>query len=206
VLFIAGAVANAGMFFALINHLVVVHRLDNGELVSRQEALDADQAVADVASLLFGLAIAIFVLMIIWLHRAYGNVDAFRVGPKRYGNGWTVGAWFIPVANLWIPNQLISDTWRGADAAALGNPRWTKLPRAPIIMLWWVFFIAAAVFSYPRALTDPDSSADALQVADALSAVGALVSIVAAILGAITFRTLTRRQHERAEALQLLPR
>jgi hypothetical protein len=43
------------------------------------------------------------VVFIVWFHRAYGNLGALGVDRPRHGRGWAIGAWFIPIANVFIP-------------------------------------------------------------------------------------------------------
>ena len=48
-----------------------------------------------------------------------------------------VGGWFVPVANLWVPYQVVSDIWQAST------------PRRPapgrLIIAWWVLFVATGI-------------------------------------------------------------
>lgn len=51
------------------------------------------------------------VLFIIWFHRAYGNADIFNPGAVTRSRGWAIGAWFIPIGNLFIPYKMAKEMW-----------------------------------------------------------------------------------------------
>ena len=151
------------------------------------------------------LGIAVFVLLIIWLWRAYSNTRVFGAAPWRFGRGWTIGAWFIPFANFVIPKMLINDAWRGADRDAPGNPRWRKLPVTAIVTLWWFSFVIAVLSccAWPAAYDIQDMTWTRSSGSTWSTGVIALVAAGAAVLGAVAIPKLSRRQHERAADLGL---
>ena len=122
-LFIAVAVVAASSIGALANQRRVIDRIRAGRDVRLSEADDADTLVGAVLLIEVLIGVAIFVLIIVWLWRAYGNIVALGAEPTRDGRGFTIGAWFIPIAAWFIPKQLINDTWRAAAPEAPGNPR-----------------------------------------------------------------------------------
>jgi hypothetical protein len=205
VLFIVMATSAGLALVALINQATVIDRITSGRRVSRHDANLADGwvAVALVLELMVGVALA--VVVIVWLWRAYTNIDVLGAGPKRYGRGFAIGAWFIPIAAFFMPKQLINDTWRAADPLAPGNPLWTKLPIARISSVWWVLFMVSRVIAF-AGLGQSDSTAEELSQTNSAGIVGTIVTVAAAILGAITFRKLTARQQDRAGALGLVMR
>lgn len=48
------------------------------------------------------------VIFLLWQYRAARTARALRYR-ARHGPGWGVGAWFVPVVNLWIPYQSLAD-------------------------------------------------------------------------------------------------
>ena len=204
VLFIVVAAAACLSILAAANRLWVVEDLRNGRPVSFNRTDEADAFVegALTVEVLTGLAIAI--VIIVWLWRAYTNIGPLGAAPTRYGRGFTIGAWFIPVGSLFMPKQLINDCWRAADPSAPGNPAWTRLRITPIITVWWGLYLAAIVL-YPGSIAATDASLDEMRQADVLAVIDAALVIPAAICGAISFHRITRRQHERAAALGISP-
>jgi hypothetical protein len=203
VMFIVAALSYGIVSLTLVGRADTFSRADSG-FVPFEEVTEADDGVAGAYLFASMCEIAIFVLLIIWLWRAYSNTRVFGAAPWRWGRGWTVGSWFIPLANLVMPLLLINDTWRGADARAPHNPLWRRLPVAGVVTMWWVLMVAGRV---------------ALQVADALAsltedlgdvvpydqfgAVMGLVCLAGSVLGAVAVWKLYRRQHDRAAELGL---
>ena len=90
-------------------------------------------------------AIAV-VVACVWQHRAASAGRALGI-PARYSPAWGVGAWFVPVANLWIPYGAIRDCLPPDD------PR-----RVRRVLQWWIAWLIAAVSGlgrrHPRPLLD----------------------------------------------------
>ena len=100
---------------ALANRISVVHDFQAGrfsDIIKR--ANDADDFV-DGAAAFYGITqLVIVVLFIIWMFRAAKNNEALDRRDPRFGPGWSIGSWFIPLANLVIPVMILQDLWRGA--------------------------------------------------------------------------------------------
>jgi hypothetical protein len=203
VMFIVTAFCYAAVSLTLIGRADTFSRADSG-FVPADEITSADDGVAGAYLLSSICEIAVFVLLIVWLWRAYSNTRVFGAGPWRWGRGWTVGAWFIPLANLVIPKLLINDAWRGADSRAPGNPMWRRLPVAGVVTVWWILLAAGRVLLQvaDAGATVVDDMGDVVPF-DQFGAVVALVCTAGSILGAIAIWKLFRRQHGRAAELGL---
>jgi hypothetical protein len=89
----------------------------------------ADGLTPAVALAFAVLSVVVYLLagisFIVWLHRASANLhDLGR--PMRWGRGWTIGAWFIPIANLFIAPRVV----REIDRETVGDE--------PVIAVGWV--------------------------------------------------------------------
>ena len=84
------------------------------------------------AAAFYGLTqLAIVVLFIVWQFRAAKNNEALDRRGARFGPGWSIGAWFIPLANLVIPVMIIQDLWRGATPSTeRGDLAWRSAAAA----------------------------------------------------------------------------
>jgi hypothetical protein len=185
--------------------------------LTRQEALDAEDAYY-VGNGIYGLAsLAAIVGFLFWWYRAYSNLPGITGLPHRFGRGWSIGAWFIPIFNLWRPKQIGNDIWRGGDAAAPGNPQWTALPVSQLVHWWWVLFlltgflgaIGGAFLNVDPVLSE--SATDTLPVeerpgdsdlqreytAAVIGAASAAISVFAAAAAIIFIRRASGRQDER---------
>jgi hypothetical protein len=203
VMFIVTAVCYAAVSLTLVGRADTFSRADSG-FVPADEITSADDGVAGAYLLSSICEIALFVLLIVWLWRAYSNTRVLGAGPWRWGRGWTVGAWFIPLANLVIPKLLINDAWRGADSKAPGNPLWRRLPVAGVVTVWWVLLAAGRVLLQvaDAGATVVDDMGDVVPF-DRFGAFVAVLCMAGCILGAVATWKMFRRQHARAAELGL---
>jgi hypothetical protein len=63
-----------------------------------------------------------FAFFAIWLYRARRNLDSLIETPPRWGWGWTLAGWLIPVANLVAPPAVLAEVVRESRRAATGRP------------------------------------------------------------------------------------
>src|SRR5262249_44746752 len=58
------------------------------------------------------LGIATAVVFLMWLYRAYANLESFGVKDLENYPGWAVGSFFVPVFNLGGPLVIVQELWR----------------------------------------------------------------------------------------------
>jgi hypothetical protein len=75
------------------------------------------------------------ILLIVWLYRARSNVDTFSDSRSDWALGWTIGAWFIPVANRLLPAMVIADVARNSSDDPVGRGTSAVAAR---VWTWWV--------------------------------------------------------------------
>lgn len=91
-------------------------------------ALPVLAAAGEVASIMS------LVTFVVWFYRARVNADGHG-WRQRWSAGWAIGAWFIPVLDLYCRFQIMADIWR----AGLPPPAWRK--RAVLPGTWWACFV-----------------------------------------------------------------
>jgi len=135
---------------------------------------DAARLLGVFAILAMAVLVATAVVFIVWMWRSVKNNELLdRVRP-RYTSGWSIGGWFIPIGNLWIPVRIMHDLWQGSDPATQRHQDWRVLRRSPLIGWWWGFYLASRILMF--------------------TPVGVVCSIPAAILAIILVRRVTERQ------------
>jgi hypothetical protein len=183
---------------------VVSDMIDANSLFGRadlaQRADDADSFVAVAAGLVALVSVAIATLLIIWMWRVAKNSQLLGRTNPRFTPGWTIGAWFIPVANLVIPALIMQDLWRGTDPdSPRGDPGWRTRPGSALVGWWWAFYVASVVRFFVmwddnNAFTDSDLRS--LRDADLVRAVATGAAVGAAIFLMLVVRRITQRQQE----------
>lgn len=142
---------------------------------------------------------------IAWFHRAYRNLRQLGAANMRYGPKWAIGAWFVPVLNLWRPKKIANDIWRGSDPRRLHDqPSWSE-PVSPLLSFWWAAWLLNGFLNRVSAQNwNNATSAHAIRSATGLDIAAECVSILAAGLACVVVYTLTKRETERARASQTL--
>jgi hypothetical protein len=183
--------------------LELLGRIEGGrEFVSDSEANanDVRQGAIGIAQGLLLLATA--VVFIMWFFRAYSNVERLGAAPLRFGRGWAIGAWFVPILNLFRPKQIANDIWRGSDPglprpAGPGAWRDGPIPGA-LFGFWWALWLLSGVATGPA--TFGGDSIDELQTQTTAFIVSDALGAAAAVLCALVVVRTTARQEERARA------
>lgn len=160
---------------------------DYGFATAPQAQLNAAFSRYETAGRIQGYAyVPCAVMFIVWFFQARRSTGP--LAPDRFRNspGWAIGAWFIPIANLWMPYRIALDMWGAASPLpADGIPH-----RSPIwpVNLWWALFVsqtllgryASQEFSQANTLGEVRDAAMQYMVSDALeiAAAGAAVYFV----------------------------
>jgi hypothetical protein len=164
-------------------------------------AMTVDRAVEEAvaAAALAGFAsVGTGVAFIVWTRRVYTNLEPLGAMEPRYGTGWAIAGWVVPILNYWRPKQIINDAWRAADPTLpLGrNTTWHDAPVARVVDWWWALFLASSVGIVATVV---------LPVSTGTAIVAAIVDVVrlgAAVLAATVVARLSRRQTSRSGTLR----
>jgi hypothetical protein len=160
------------------------------------DLVSADNLAAGAVWLTVLALLAATAVFLAWLWRARVNAELLCRAEHRLSRGWTVGAWFVPVVNLWFPKQVVDDIWRTSRP---GVPRDTHrvddLARSPLVHAWWYTLIAnVLVLFLLRAETGGEVTVGVLKSAAVYGAVSTLLLVVAAVLLSQVIRQITRWQ------------
>jgi hypothetical protein len=197
VLFACTAAASVAVMFAVVNRLGVISDIEAGQIGFDivQRANDADDAVDLAAGLTLVLALATAVVLIIWQWRCAKNAELLGRDHPRFGPGWSIGAWFIPLANFVIPVLIFQDLWRASSPDARPG-EWRKERGSGLIGLWWALFVVSALTTRLIDGDEADTLADLKRQNEVLVAAFAVSTIAAALAIAVVVQ-LTRRFAER---------
>lgn len=169
--------------------------IDEARAADNLEA--ADNTINAVVGLTSIGALVIFILIVIWTHQAHKATQALSPGERSWSSGWTVGAWFIPLANAIIPKIILNEIERIALAprtAGVVHTGWQTRPTMWIGWVWWVLFVIGAfVGSIGNSLyNDLGGSAGSWRVGYWLVAVGYAAVAASSCLGALYIRRISQ--------------
>lgn len=198
--------ANLWVIFADLAYIDVIDRILDGRSVGFAEAEDATDDVDASGTLWAILRFATIVAFLFWFARAYYNLPRFGLAELRYGRGWSIGAWFVPILNLFRPKQIADDVWRGSEALREGEPAgWRERPVAGLVHWWWGLLLLGSALGWivSRIILGRGEDLTAQGAFDALEderlafyidLASSLVEIPAALLAIAMIRAVTRVQ------------
>ena len=172
-LYIVLAVVSIGSGLAEIE---LIQRMERGESITIEAATANDNRQAVVAFIYFITYLALAVAFLKWIYRAAENLAVIHPAEQLVSPGWAVGWWFIPIANLWKPYQVMTAIWKGSDPNSSPAPR--------IILIWWCVWLLSDLMAL---ISDISINFDDLAIEELirfgqLGVVADALSIVAAVL------------------------
>ncbi|MCC6908278.1 MAG: DUF4328 domain-containing protein [Phycisphaerales bacterium] len=128
--FVAGIAAAAGVY-DYYSYATLPADVDPNEVL-----LASDAAVALTGLIQFILWIVTAITFLRWIHRSNKNLRALSDEPMEFTPGWSVGWYFVPIANLFKPYQSMKEIWMVSH----------KDEDAPhsILVWWWSLWLISA--------------------------------------------------------------
>jgi Domain of unknown function (DUF4328) len=186
----------------------LLERLEAGEAISGRTLDSNDSRQARIGLAQTGLLAVGALFFILWFHRAYKNVVGLGAKDVRYGPGWAIGAWFVPVLNFFRPKQIANDIWRASDPDApkdLGL-EWKDRPVPAFLTGWWAAFVLCEVLYRTGGWLSADAETIAeLQRATWTYVAADALSVSAGALAVLVVRRTTSRQQARARLFEAVP-
>ncbi|MEU9050596.1 DUF4328 domain-containing protein [Streptomyces sp. NPDC048384] len=119
---------------------------DGGFVTAPQQELDAAASLYDTAGrfqVMVYLPAAI--VFVVWFFRMRRNTGLLTPDRFRNGPGWAIGAWLIPLVNLWMPYRVAFDMWGAATQLPAEGE--THRTRVWPLNLWWALFVFSVLFN-----------------------------------------------------------
>ena len=127
------------------------------------------------------LQLGLIPVFLVWFYRARKNAGG-RGQQQRWGAGWAIGGWFVPIVSLWFPYQIMADIWR-ANLPAERRNQPAVLPG-----FWWGCWLVGGGL-WGGFWGTPGAAGG---VARIVAALFALVTTAAAILLIVIVRAVAR--------------
>lgn len=141
---------------------------------------------------------------VFWFTRACRNVERLGVRDPRYGTGWAIGGWFVPIMSFFRPKQVANDIWRAGDSE-LGPDAdgWRDRPVSQLLRWWWGSWIVAALLANAwGGFYGEPQTVGAQLTASAATIVADIAFIVAGALAIAVVYLASARQEERSWTLE----
>ncbi len=79
------------------------------------------------------------VVFIVFMRHAYRNIMQPVIANRRYSPGWTIGAFLVPLANIFMPHLVMREIWQCSRALVRSHPdgHWQEERRPFVLRAWW---------------------------------------------------------------------
>lgn len=155
-----------------------------------REAARAHDLLMRIISLIsLGVYVLTSIPFLMWVYRANRNCRAFAPG-LRFSSGMAVGSYFIPIANLVYPCQVMQEIWKVSTDPA----NWKSVKNSVLVGFWWTFWLLTGFTGY--ALLYLSKVHDRASLRHATSCLMALETskIILSILAFTVIHKITARQ------------
>lgn len=180
-------VAVTGMLFAAVAVLATF----NNYLVEVDEpwtALDRWQTAEDVFNIVYVVALVLVIplvaLLQVWSFKSHKATGWLWPRERKWSRGWSIGAWWIPVANFLLVPMVLTEVYKIASGPRDGQSTrngWALGKSSATLILWFVLSgVGIGLVSYGASLTNLDS----FTVAEYRWGVGLVMGGTAVLVGA----------------------
>jgi len=146
---------------------------------------------------------ATFVVFGRWIVLAKRECQRLGASQLEFSPGWSVGWYFVPIANLWKPYQAMAEAFRASRSWAGPRNGWKRLRVPVIVPLWWAAWITSSIVDQVSTrLTLRASTAEEWARASVSDVVAGLVSLVLGAVAIVLIAQLTDLQARRRAALE----
>ena len=76
-----------------------------------------------------------------WIYRAHKNLFEAGYDGLEFTPGWSIGWFFVPFANLYMPYKAMREAWH----VSLGEGSGLSGPSPPLLVLWWSSYLAGNI-------------------------------------------------------------
>lgn len=175
-------------------------------------AFDSFETWTGLHGLVFLVSAGVFIA---WFFRAYKNLRRLGVEKMRYGDGWAIGSWFIPIFSLIRPKQIANDIWRGSERGVDVSAQWRQVALPSCVQWWWGLFLAQGLLTeIGRRMVESgynklfsfgsfEDGIAGIERGTTVDLIGSICTIAAAVLAIMVVSRITKRLDEiRDDALQ----
>ncbi len=164
-----------------------------------EEFVGADKNLHTWGGFFIILGLATFIVLVCWSFKAHKATQELCHGVRRWSRGWTIGGWFIPLAQLFIPKMVLNEIERIAlaprSAPGVTGVEWRSTAVTAISWCWWIMLsIGLVVLRIGSTMgSSAASTLNQLRAGYILTVAGYALVGLSSICGALHFRSIARR-------------
>jgi hypothetical protein len=131
------AIISGMMEYELLSNFKSGNFVSESSAIAAAESNDSRQDAVGIIQFLVFIISGIIILK--WIYRA--NLNARKMGAENmlFTPGWSIGWYFVPIANLWKPYQAMKEIWM-----ATKNPQnWKTVSVSSLLPWWWFIWIVS---------------------------------------------------------------
>jgi hypothetical protein len=132
-------------------------------------------------------------VFIVWLYRAHDNFGR-RNNPLEWRKAWVIAGWFVPVANLVVPGQVVKEVYR----RSYPERAWSSVQ---LVSTWWMALLVTFISVTDTTVYVPagtDTTVTTVYTPAFLAVITGGAGVLAAILGSIIVRRVSVWQDNQA--------
>jgi len=119
--------------------LDLLNRAYQGEYITDEEIIANDDRQAFVGGLYFLIFLITSIIFLRWKYISNKNARSLGIVDMEFTPGWSVGWYFIPIANLWKPYQALKEIFKASNPEYTDNWKLAEYPS--ILPLWWMLWL-----------------------------------------------------------------
>ncbi len=191
-------VISIAFIISTIAEINLLRQIESGQFITEAQATANDTRQAAIGGLYLAAYIAAVVGFLAWMYRAHKNLDALGYDSRFYPRD-TIIWWFIPIANLFRPYQVMKEIWKGSHPDLGHASLELYASSSPLLPVWWALWIVSSFIGNRLffALFSQPTVSDLIRN-DILSIVADSISLTALGLALILMWRITRNQVRKA--------
>jgi hypothetical protein len=121
---------------SLISDFMQLNLLGSGTFsIEQAEFNDARQRIIGILYIVAFIVVGFVFLK--WIYRVNSNCHGFGAQGMKFSAGWSIGYYFIPIANWYRPYQAMKEIWKVST-----NPiNWENGNGSPLLGWWWTLWL-----------------------------------------------------------------
>jgi hypothetical protein len=158
------------------------------------EASNFSKSTTFVVFMYLGAVGVTAIAFLAWLSRTVDNVPALGGGKPSVTPRWSIGWWFIPLANLVKPYQIVRDVHDRMAMRPASGGGW-------VVVAWWVLWVLGNVIYGVSTLLPEPKDFDALATFHSIKGTANALTFLSAVLAIAVVLRIQWRADERADEL-----